>query len=786
MEAEAGAYTCAQFLTAIFGGSKGFIELRPIPESESAILAADARRAADARGRDLKTSRVRRWLTLDEAIDVSDRVPDWAQSQGYAAFYGVLPRRERGSGKKSDILPGRVIWADLDFKDYDDGWDEARELLSRLRLEPSALVETGHGFHVYWLLAELVAPDVLERAAQKVQAALKADRCHNADRLMRLPGSWNVKTDDEPRKVVITHLEPENRYRLSTVVGAADDRLAELHGSVDTVEPEVIQSGAQDETENSAKNTLSRVESMPSQRYVEATLEGVEREMTGAERGSRNRTLNSVSFSLGRLVGAGALKEEDARVVLVRSALAAGLSEGEIARTIDSGMSAGIDNPWEDNDDGPKPRKNKNRHRVATVNQAEKPGGAVDSIWDLLDKKRDGLPKNSMRNACTVLELDPLFKNRIWMDEFAGKICTEAGQLTDGQVVAIRYWMDEVYGLTIGKESAHDALIYVAEKNPRHPLREKLTALEEEGFDGEPRCELLLTRYFGAEDTALTRSISKSFLLSCVVRAFEPGSKVDTVLILVGRQGVKKSTGLRALALEDRWFSDTAIDFRNKDSFQTLEGVWLMELAELDSMRRAESSAVKAFLSSQVDRYRPSYGRLVVEKPRQCVFVGSTNSGEFIADRTGSRRLHPVAVGNIDLDGLKRDVGMIWAETMAWYRMGVQHWLEDSLASDLEDHSEQYRQRDPWEGAVIEWLRTRYTPFRAETVLRDALNQEEKHRMSRADGMRIAGILKSSGCEKTRRRIEGIRAWWWTKPAQVIVLDDARDQHDEEEEHDGI
>ena len=788
MEAEATAYSCARFLRALFEGLPGYIELRPRPESPGAKAASEARREADDRGRDLKTARVRRWLSLEDAIDVAEKVPDWARAEGYSAFFGALPRREPGAGRKRDVLRGRCLWADLDFKDFPDGWEEAREMLSRLRIEPSCIVETGHGFHAWYLLDEPADPEDIEKTNALLVPALRADpACKERARLMRLPGSWNVK-EDEHRQARITFLDPDRRYTLGEIAEAARKRAREIEdeGTVEergdppadtpTAREDRPAPDADDDTPETFNDPATGAG--PSDRYVEVTVDAVALDVSEAAQGSRNSTLNAGAFSLGRLVGAGALEEGKARDVLTQAGTAAGLSAGEIAQTVNSGLSAGIENPWEDNGQGPTavaPRRNKNRHRKPDPRQAERPGAAIDRVWDALDQKADGLPKNSMRNACTVLELDPLFSGQIWFDDFAGKIMTQGGPLTDGRVVAIRHWLDEVYGMAIGKDAAHDALLFVAEKNRRHPLRERLLEIEREGFDGEPRCEHLLSRYFGAVDTGLTRAISRAFLVSCVVRAFEPGSKVDTVLILVGKQGVKKSTGLKALAIEPQWFSDSALDLRSKDCYQGLEGIWLYELAELDSMRRAESSSIKAFLSSQVDKFRPSYGRLVVERPRQCVFVGSTNAGEFISDRTGSRRLFPVEVGEIDLEGLKRDRELIWAEAIAWWRMGVRHWLEDDLADELAQHSEQYRQRDPWEGPILEWIRARFTPFKSETVLRDALNLEEKHRMSRADGMRIAGILKAAGCEKNRRRIDGVNAWWWSKPAAVIDLQEVRD-----------
>jgi putative DNA primase/helicase len=170
--------------------------------------------------------------------------------------------------------------------------------------------------------------------------------------------------------------------------------------------------------------------------------------------------------------------------------------------------------------------------------------------------------------------------------------------------------------------------------------------------------------------------VAARWLISAVARVFQPGAKADCCLILEGGQGIGKSSALRILG--DPWFTDEIADLGGKDaSFQT-QGVWIVEIAELDSMNRSEVSRIKSFMSRNVGRFRPPYGRRIVESPRQCVFAGSVNHNVYLRDETGGRRFWPVECRSIDLAGLKRDRDQPWAEAVFKYQAGSPWWLESA------------------------------------------------------------------------------------------------------------
>jgi predicted P-loop ATPase len=308
-----------------------------------------------------------------------------------------------------------------------------------------------------------------------------------------------------------------------------------------------------------------------------------------------------------------------------------------------------------------------------------------------------------------------------------------------------------------------------AKQRTYHPVVRYLNRIR---WDGEERIDRYLVDYLGATDTPLHRAMSRRWFVGCVARAMGKGQrpvKVDTVLILAGPQGARKSTSFRKLAGDD-WFSDTALDIRNKDSFQTIRGVWIYELAELAATRPRDAETVKAFLSAETDRYRPPYARNPVNSHRQVVFVGTTNEASFLSDPTGARRFHPVTVGKIDLEAIERDRSMLWAEAVAAWKAGERWWLTPEEDADLRDAQEQFRNEDPWQAAIEQWMEDSPHRERAKKGLRiadvlvDVLEMDtDKH--GKHHEMRLGGVLQSMKWTKRRTMRHGTRVMLWFPPS---------------------
>lgn len=385
--------------------------------------------------------------------------------------------------------------------------------------------------------------------------------------------------------------------------------------------------------------------------------------------------------------------------------------------------------------------------------------------WIALQKKLSRKKLTAIkcrRNIALILSLDPRWKGRLRWNELWGLVFFDRRPIDDDDETEIALWLDRVYGpgFDWGPREVGTVIRVVAKRDRYHPVREYLDGLT---WDGVERIDSMLIDYMGAKDTRLNREFSRRWLVSACARARKPGCKVDTVLILVGKQGAKKSTALEKLAVHPEWFSDSTIDMRSKDGYQSLQGVWIYELGELDSVAKRDATTVKAFLSAKVDKYRKSYGRNDERVPRACVLVGTTNESEFLNDPTGARRFWPVRVKHTDAEGLERARDQLWAEADAAYRDGERWWLDDDQESAAAKSAEAFQVGDTWRDLIAKWTKDKIEPFKVSQVAVEGLEiSADKHRpgLSR----RIGPILRDLGFEKTQMRGPEGRGWYWYDP----------------------
>lgn len=344
----------------------------------------------------------------------------------------------------------------------------------------------------------------------------------------------------------------------------------------------------------------------------------------------------------------------------------------------------------------------------------------------------------------------------------------------------VMVWFEQAWGLEVSRNRVSEAISLVYQARRTHPVWNYLKGLT---WDGVPRLEHWLTTYLGVESTPYTRSAGASTLRAAVARILEPGSKVDTMLVLQGQQGVGKSKAIRALCGE-RWFTDDLAEFGTKDAAEQLLGAWFVEVAELGAMNRSEVERVKSFVSRQVDRFRPAYGRQVVERPRQCVFIGTTNADTYLRDETGNRRFWPVqvgAVGRLDVEALRRDRDQLWAEAVAQVAAGARWYLDAELDAEAFKQATEKQaaaqQQDPWDLLVAQYVAGREAVL-VESILVDVLRLEAG-RWGRSEQMRVSAILRRLGWSRHRLWTPGgARPWGYlppySPPADVEAIDSAR------------
>jgi predicted P-loop ATPase len=245
-----------------------------------------------------------------------------------------------------------------------------------------------------------------------------------------------------------------------------------------------------------------------------------------------------------------------------------------------------------------------------------------------------------------------------------------------------------------------------------------------------------------------------------IARVYRPGCQADYAPILVGPQGLEKSKILATLAGEE-YFGDHLPDIHTKDASQYLRGKWLVELPELAALNKGDVESWKAFITRREEKYRPSYGRKDVVEPRQCVFAGTTNEREFLRDTTGNRRFWPIGTPQLDIEALKRDREMIWAEAVRLFKNHEPWWPNRDFEQEhMVPEQEARVVADPWLQPIETWLsgsdRDRTTPTSFE-IAKEALDIPIGQIHS-GHTRRIAAIMRSLSWEQGKR-VSNTRPW---------------------------
>lgn len=346
--------------------------------------------------------------------------------------------------------------------------------------------------------------------------------------------------------------------------------------------------------------------------------------------------------------------------------------------------------------------------------------------------------------------------------------------VADSDVTRIAAWLvsQPVLGWeTAPKPSMIEAAIeVVCERNRFDAVQSYLVGLT---WDETPRLDTMGSTYFGATDSPYTRAVFAKWMISATARAARPGCQVDHVIVLEGGQGLGKSTALRILA-GDAYFSDSLPEL-GRDALEHCLGPWLIELAELDHMRRNEATQLKTFISLRAPAFRSAYARRTVEHPRRCVFAGTTNESAYLIDPTGGRRFWPVACTTVDLAGLARDRDQLWAEAVARMRAGETWHLTspDEIAAAAEQQSER-RQIDPWTAYIASFVKTRKT-VTVNDVLdylgkgpeesygsfapRPSSGAKSRLQHDHRSATRVAHVLVELGWVRRRLSVDGARIW---------------------------
>ena len=337
----------------------------------------------------------------------------------------------------------------------------------------------------------------------------------------------------------------------------------------------------------------------------------------------------------------------------------------------------------------------------------------------MLDRNGNGVPIASIKNYAVILENDPRLKGRIKNDSFADRTYGIAplpwggrGSMresadfswTDADDSGMRGYFEKLIPAG-NKGKLEDALADHLAKHSFNPVQDYLNNLT---WDGTPRLDSLFIDYLGAEDSEYNRAVTRKTFAAAVSRAMNPGCKYDQMTVLCGPQGIGKSTIIDKMSRG--YYNDSIRTFEGKEASELLQGVWLVEVAELDQFWNANQARIKQFLTVREDRYRAAYGHRAAGHPRTCIFFGTCNSTEFLRDITGNRRFWPVDVGVISSSKSVFDdlsdcvIDQVWAEAKMRWQMGEPLYLTGDVAKHALEQQESHMESNPLEDAIAEWI----------------------------------------------------------------------------------
>ena len=341
-----------------------------------------------------------------------------------------------------------------------------------------------------------------------------------------------------------------------------------------------------------------------------------------------------------------------------------------------------------------------------------------DDNWkDNIQYSADGMKAlSTLSNIILILRNDKELKFKIFKDIFSSRILVRDGVPWDKKFetpdriwtatddAGLRWYLESNYGIT-STNKIIDGVNLIAEENAENKVATRLQSTQ---WDGEKRIETLFIDYLGCEDNIYAREVSEKSLVAAVRRAIYGGIKWDNMPILIGPQGVGKSTFLKILGMD--WYNDSLVNVEGKDACELIQGSWILEMGELSSLRKSELNLVKNFLSRTDDIFRASYGRRAQKYPRRCAFFGTANDTNFLRDETGNRRFWPIdcfihkPIKSIFND-LKGELEQIWAEACElakneFYSLVLSKEAEKIAKEEQEAHSED----NVYKGIILDYL----------------------------------------------------------------------------------
>lgn len=348
----------------------------------------------------------------------------------------------------------------------------------------------------------------------------------------------------------------------------------------------------------------------------------------------------------------------------------------------------------------------------------------------------DNIKANSLKNVGLILEHDKVLRNIFAFNDFTHEIGVvkdvpdlriDKGQMLDDYDPSILRYIEDNYHLLFNRNLFQMAVINDARKRRYNPVVDYFDFVYTQ-WDGKHRVDKFLPDFLGVDKSPITTLITKIFFTGAVAKAYEPDTKFDFVLDLVGGQGAGKTTFLRKMARE--WYTDQFTDFKDKDNFSVMLRSLIANDDEMTATNNSSFESLKKFVSAQELEFRPPYGKNSIRYPKNFVLARTTNEMTYLKDRTGERRFLPVKV-----DGKKQRktpfddltdkvIDQMWGEFVSYYQKGFDFGLTSAQEEMLSKYREDFMYIDEVETQIDEFLDLYTSDFVSSNQIAKYLGEE--------------------------------------------------------------
>ena len=377
-----------------------------------------------------------------------------------------------------------------------------------------------------------------------------------------------------------------------------------------------------------------------------------------------------------------------------------------------------------------------------------------------------GQLKETFYNYAMILQHHSHWRGRIRFNAFANVPTLDNAPISDAVEGEIAEWFGLEYGLGGNQYRAlRRAIDTTASKRAYDPLKEYLAGLPM--WDQKQRLNTWLCDWCGGEPTLYTAWVGRVLILQMLARALEPGCIARYVVIFEGQENTGKTRCIHTLG--HPWAVTFDMSMDSKEAHMMMQGTWVAELCELDTLRKTTETRLKSFISQREDAFVPKYSNNLVQYQRRTVFIGSTNEDEYLQSMTGNTRFLPARTGVFNIAALEKHRAQLFAEGLTWLQENPREaWWEPPASVATQVMTERSRRRvvNEYQGPLGDWLNGDWEPpttARDETTWQDIakgflkIESPEKWK-DKSLQAQITTALKGLGWEREDRG-RGKKVW---------------------------